>query len=228
MSATIDIPLRSRRVARALLAQRLNHVVPAGGLLFAGLEAFSNGVSGFEFWLAIVEIVTSGALLVTVAQVIRTVRRRGNAMPGHSRGIDWGHMWAAAVLFAELAERWHLHHHVARPILLTALVTLALGFFHAPMMAAAQRRRSLRLSDTDLYVSARPFSRFKARLTDIQHIRLTDRAAEIRARSGRTQRIDLADLHNAPQVREALQVAQRRVTELRPKEPALPVPPTEA
>jgi hypothetical protein len=47
-----------------------------------------------------------------------------------------------------------------------------------------------------------------ARWADIAEIRVGDRDAEVRTRSGRRRRIDLTDMENAAQVRTALLDAQ--------------------
>jgi hypothetical protein len=213
--------LLSRRLQRAQLIQKLNHAIPAMGLLFAATQALAEGARGWDLGLAIVEVVTTVMLAATLFQTIRTVRNE----PSHAHsahGIDWIDMWAAAVLFAEAAERWHLKHHIARPTLLTALVTLALALFHGRIMGVAQRRRALVLSDQGISVGGRPFQRFRAAWDDIAAISVTQQAAEIRTRTGRVRRLDLADLQNAERVRAGLEEANRRLMAHREAETLAP------
>lgn len=207
----IVVPLVSRRLNRAQAMQKLNHAVPAMGLIVAGVQALKEGARGFDLALAIVEIGTSVVLVATIGRSIREARKGGKREPQHAHGIDWVDIWAAAVLFAEAAERWHLRHHIARPLILTAFLTLGLGLFHGRMTAFRRRRRSLRISTEGLYVSGRPFSTFTAPWRDIAAIVIAGRSAEIRTRTGRVRRLDLADLENADDVRVALEEAQARL-----------------
>lgn len=207
----IVVPLLSRRLNRAQLLQKFNHAIPAMGLIVAGLQALKAGARGFDLALAIVEIGTSVLLVATIARSIRDARRKLTRRPQHAHGIDWVDIWAAAVLFVEAAERWHLHHHIARPLILTALLTLGMGLSHGRITAFRHRRRSLRISTEGLYVSGRPFSTFTAPWRDIAAIVIAERSAEIRTRTGRVRRLDLADLENAGDVRKALGEAQARL-----------------
>jgi hypothetical protein len=198
--------------------QKINHAIPAMGLIVAGVQALKDGARGFDLALAIVEIGTSVVLVATIGRSIREARKAGKREPQHTHGIDWVDIWAAAVLFVEAAERWHLRHHIARPLILTAFVTLVLGLSHGRIAAFRRRRRSLRISAEGLYVSGRPFSTFKAPWRDIATIAIAERSAEIRTRTGRVRRLDLADLENADDVRMALEEAQARLAAIGARE----------
>src|SRR5215210_4371546 len=145
------VPMRSRRLKRALALQQINHAVPAAGLIYAGLAALRQGAEGFELALAIVEILTSVVLIAALARSIHAARASTPANHG-AHGINWVDIWAAAVLLAEVFERWHARHHIARPILLTALFTLALGLFHRRVAAFRERAAGF-------VVRRRPFRR---------------------------------------------------------------------
>ena len=217
-SVDVVVPLHSRRLKRALAVQKLNHAVPTVGLIASGAQALRHGAHGFELALAIVEIVTSAFLIGTLVRSIRAARASAVVEQRHPHhGIDWVDIWAAGVLFAEAGERWHLHHHVARPIILNGLVTLALGFAHGRMTAFRQRRRSMRLTADGIDVPGKPFRAFRAKWKDIAAVTVSRAAAEIRTHHGRIRRVDLLDLENAAEVRVALQEAQRRVEALTPK-----------
>ena len=206
------VPLHSRRLQRALTVQKLNHAVPTVGLIASGFQALQHGAEGFELALAIVEIVTSAFLIGSLAKSIRDVRSK-TAVPARQNphGVDWVDIWAAGVLFAEAGERWHLRHHLARPIILNALITLALGFAHGPMTAFRHRRRAMRLSNDGITIPGKPFMSFRAHWEEIAAVHVTNASAEIRTRTGRVRRLNLLDLENAAEVRVALQEAQRRV-----------------
>jgi len=175
------------------------------------VQALKEGARGFDLALAIVEIGTSVLLVATIARSIRGARKNGQRGLPHAHGIDWVDIWAAAVLFVEAAERWHLRHHMPRPLILTAFVTLGLGLFHGRITAFRRRRRSLRISAEGIYVSGRPFNTFTARWPDIAAIVVTERSAEIRTRHGRVRRLDLADLENADAIRAAFEDARAHI-----------------
>lgn len=208
----VVVPLRSRRLKRALTIQKLNHVVATIGLIVSGVQALQRGAAGFDLALAIVEIVTSLFLIGSLARAIGHTRANTSATDAHHHhGVDWVDMWAAGVLFAEAGERWHLHHHVARPIILTGLVTLGLALMHGRMSVFRQRRRSMCVTDAGIYVPGKPFRSFRARWGEIAAVNVGDRSADIRTREGHVRRLDLLDLENAAEVKAALKDAQRRV-----------------
>jgi len=206
----VVVPLHSRRLRRALTLQKLNHAVPTVGLVVSGVQALQHGARGFELALALTEIVTSAFLIGSLVKNIRAARRHAVPEAVHHGGVDWVDVWAAGVLFAEAGEQWQLKHHLARPIILNALLTLVLGFTHGRMAALRHRRRAMRLTDTGIHVAGKPFMAFRATWTDIASVTVGDASAEIRTRAGQIRRVDLLDLENAAEVRAALYEAQRR------------------
>jgi hypothetical protein len=60
-------------------------------------------------------------------------------------------------------------------------------------------------------VRGRFFRRFAASWADLESIDLDDRRAQIVARGGRRRRINLKDLRNAEEVRDALLAARERL-----------------
>jgi hypothetical protein len=204
------VPLHSRRQRRAALAQQVQHVVAAAGLLFSGAQSLSAGAGGLELALAVAGMITGALLLAAFARSVRLTRPAA-AHHAHARGVDWMEIWAAAVLLAEAAERWHARHHFPGPQLLTAVITLAIGVFHERVAARRERRRSLRLTADHLHIGRNRFSHFTAPWREIAEIVVSDGEATIRTHKGRTRRLNLADLENAPEVRAALHDAQRRL-----------------
>jgi hypothetical protein len=95
MADAFEVPLRSRRLERAQFVQKLQHGIPATGLLFAGVQALARGAEGFKLGLALVEIVTTGLLLVSVARALRRLRRTARSSHHAGHGVDWAHIWAA-------------------------------------------------------------------------------------------------------------------------------------
>jgi hypothetical protein len=206
------VPLASRRRKRALLAQKLQHVFPAGVLLVAGLQEFvGEAPHGWVLALAIVEIVVGLMMLGALGHAVRRHRKGRHA---HSHGeVEWENFIAAAMVLAEGWEhRLHGGHHFPRPALLTALVLVVTGLLHGRIMRAAQRRRSLRVSDERLYLPGRPFKAAKidASWTELASIDIGERWAMVTTRTGRVRKVDLTDLDAEAEARAALGEAQRR------------------
>ena len=171
----LTVPLKSKRRERALAVQKFQHAIPALPLLFAGLQAIQAGEHGLAFALALFEIGTSVMLLGTVVREIRTLRRpRPHAAHAH-HGVDWVHIFAASVLVAEVLEHYHVTHHIRRPTVLTAAVTLALGLFHGRITRFSEGRRVLRLEDDGVHIGGKFFQSFRARWEDITSIEIEER-----------------------------------------------------
>lgn len=211
---SISVPLLSRRARRGVLAQKLNHAIPAMGLLAAGVQALAEGARGLDLALAAVEIITSAMLVITIGREMRELHRRQPSRGHHAHGVDWIDIWAAGVLFAEAAERWHVKHHLARPMILTGLVTLGLGLFHQRLAARRQHRRAVRINPDGIYIGGKPFRTFSASWPDLAAISITSTAVEVRTRRGRVRRVDLGDLENADDVRAAFEAGHRRLAAL--------------
>ena len=202
--------------------QKFQHLIPALPLLLAGMNALRAGAHGLELLLAVFEVVTSLLLFGSVVREVRALRATDAHASHSSHGVDWFHVFAAGVLLAEALERWHLTHHWPRPMLLTAAVTFGLGIFHHRIQTGAQRRRSLRLNEDGIYLSTRPFSRFRAGWPAVTAIEVGERYATIRTRDGRSSRLDLLDLEDPRPARDALASAQARLSL-----PAPPIPTAE-
>jgi hypothetical protein len=205
MSNPVMVPFESKRRAKALAAQHIQHAIPAFGLAIVGGGALLHGAEGFELVLAIAEVMTSTALVIATARHLRHVGK-----PSHHHGIDWVTFIAAAMLFTEAGEKWHQTHRLFTPQMLTAVATVVTAL---PSIAARrQRRRSLHVSDTGIEIRRGPLRRrFSAAWHEIASIEVGDREALIHTTNGERGRIDLGDLHNAAHVAAALRDAQARV-----------------
>jgi hypothetical protein len=228
MPDAIVVPLRSKRQKKALAAQKLNHAIPALGLLFAGQQAMAAGGHGLDFYLGVFELVSAFVLLTLTARAIKGAVRPAHPErpPSHSasatarqapthhvHSVDWVDIAAGVVLVAEALEHWRLTHHVARPVLLSAIMTFALGLSHGRIAARAARRRILRVGDDGLFVGGRPFKvrHLDVRWPELRSIDVGERWAVITARSGRVRRLDLPDLEGETHVRAALATARQRL-----------------
>ncbi len=210
MDAAVEIPLVSKRRERGKFLQKLQHAIPAVPLLIAGIHGLMAGERGFALVLAMAELVVGLLLLRTLVKELIALRRPGHTHTGHHHSVDWFDIFAAGMLTVEALEHWHTRHHLPRPMLLTAAVTLCLGLFHGRIAAYTARRRSLRIDAEGIRIGGRFHQHFVS-WPDIERIDLEDRKARIIARSGREQRIDLADLRNASEVRQALLAARTRL-----------------
>jgi len=206
-----EFALVSLRRERRRWLQKLPHALPAIVLLGAGVNRLRAGEQGLGLALAVGELVVS-VLLVRLLMKEVTARR---LHASHGHGIDWYDVTAAGVLAAEALEHWHATHHLPRPVVLTAALTLALGLFHRQFAAFIGPRRSLRIDGTGIRVRSRFSRQLLVSWTDIERIDLDNGKARIVARDGRERRIDLADLQNGAEVRQALLAAQARLAQKR-------------
>ncbi len=192
--------------------QHLQHAVPAVALLVTGIQGLSEPATGGALSLAVVEVVSSGLLLISLARHLRHsfVPPAGGHHHAHPGRVDWVAIWTGSMLLAEAWERWHVAHHVARPIILLAAVTLTMGLAHARVTRWSLGRRALRVSDDGLRIGGPPWRRFRAAWGDITEITITETDAIIHT-PHRSRRIRLSDLDNRDEVRAALEQARRRV-----------------
>jgi len=225
MPDPITVPLSSKRQQRAQLVQRLNHAIPAFGLLQAGLAAMRDEHVGFGFYLGVFELVSSAVLIIlTVREFKRAARpsAQGHAPHAH-HGVDWVDIAAAFMLVAEALEHWHLKHHISRPTVLSAMTTFALGLSHGRIVAAASRRRVVRITDGGVFMPGHPFRgrKIDASWAEVESIEVDETTAVVRARGGRKRRFDLRDMHHGSQLRDALRVAQDRLALYRAATPPM-------
>lgn len=204
----VDLPLVSLRRERRRWLQKLPHALPAVMLLGAGVNRLRNGDQGWALALAIGELVVSALLLRLLVK--DALASRQQHAPHHSK-VEWFDIVAAAVLTAEALEHWHHTGHVQRPIVLSALLALGLGLFHRRLAAFIGPRRSLRIDEEGIRVRSRFRRQLFAPWKDVERIDLDDRQARIVSRGGEERRIDLADMRNAFEIRQALLVAQERL-----------------
>ena len=132
------VPMRSRRVKRAAVLQKLQHMVPAVALAYGATDILSGTPTGVEIAIAVAEIATTAVLVLAVIRAAHGLRRSSHQ---HEHGIEWIDVWAAGVLFTEFAEHYHRRPKLVSPVLLSAIVTLGIGLMHARLSARHERRR---------------------------------------------------------------------------------------
>src|SRR5215471_7029650 len=131
MTEPIVVSLSSRRQRRGTILQKVNHVIPAAGLFYAGQQAIREGHGGLGFYLGIFELVSSAALIVLFVREVRSFLGTSRtpkhaAHPAHSAphsAVDWVDIAAGFVLVAEVLEHWRETHHWQRPTILIAFIT---------------------------------------------------------------------------------------------------------
>jgi hypothetical protein len=210
----LTVVLRSKRRQRALAAQKLQHLVPAMILLGDGLTIMAREpAAGVELAIAVLEIVSGALFVVAAARGLRgAIRSRHAGTPHGHHGVDWVDVFAAGVVAVETIEHYHRTGHIRRPNVLMIVTLLVLAFFHDRVTAFAEHRRALRISDEGLSVGGRPFRRsMKASWSELRSIEIADRFATIETTTGRTKRIDLADLEDRAPVVAALGLARERL-----------------
>lgn len=208
-AAPVSLPLVTYRRQRGQWLQKLQHAIPAAALLMVGAQGLLHGERGFALALAIGEIVTSALLLRTLVKEFAAARRPHAGHHGGHAGIDWFDVFAAGVLTVEALEHWHTHHHLPRPTILLAAVTLTLGLLHGRIA----HRRMLRIHEDGIRIGRRFFRRFVAPWKDVERIDVDDKQAHIVLHGGKAWRIKLTDLPNAPDVRAALLAARSRISQ---------------
>jgi hypothetical protein len=208
--AAVEVPLVSIRRERGRRLQKLQHVIPAVALLGVAVQRLRAGEQGLGLALAVAELVVSALLLRSAVKELAAIRRPHELEEHH--GVDWFDVFAAGVLTVEALEHWHTHPHLPRPPLLMAVVTLAMGLFHRRLTTALPKARALRFDADGIRVRRRFRPTFFVAWSDVERIDLDESQARIVARGGRERRIDLKDLRNASEVREALLAAQERLS----------------
>jgi mannose-6-phosphate isomerase-like protein (cupin superfamily) len=221
------IPFLSRRRERALVGQKLPHAIGAVALFADGILRAQRETQPYGWVLAGAEILVS---VLVLAGIVRGVLKAASApVEQHAPPlIDYVDLLLAAMLTVEAFAHHYETAHWPRPTLLTAATMLMVAMFHGPLTVLARRRRGLVMSNKGLSVG-HPLRRFNADWSELKSIVVTERAAVLETVHGVTHRIDLSDLGNETQVRDALReaeilrTAKRRFT---PKTPA-PVDPSQ-
>lgn len=205
------VPIRSRRRARGLLLQKLQHAAPSVVLLGDGLTRLGRGDTGAGFWLGLAEIAVGAVVIVSFIRSLRAAKHNASASHhGSHHGPDWLDLFLGAMLVVEAVVHQHETGHLPRPTVLMAAVMVVLGLAHGRIAAASERRRSLQVSDAGVTVGGRFFTRFAASWDQIADVRLNAREAAVVTKDGRTRRFDLADISNLHEVQPVLDDMARR------------------
>jgi hypothetical protein len=216
----ITVPLVSRRRERVQLMQKVQHGVPAVVVFYEGLERIFTDAGDVSRWVGTAEAFAGMLALGAIARAIGRLKWGAGHTPPrqrvHLHQVDWVDLGLAALLFAEVGAHYYDTGHWARPTILLAVATLAVGLLHGRITAFAARRRALRITDDGVAVGGRLFRTFTARWPDIARIDLADKSAALVMKDGRTQTFDLIDLRHGNDVTRALTRARARLEQAAP------------
>ncbi len=199
------------------------YVLGAFALLGAGVLRAQHETQTYGWVLSGAEVLASTLVLgAFVYALVAAVRAKPGDQQANHSGIDWVDLLLAGMFAVEAVAHHHETNHWPRPTALLAATMFALAILHGPIATLARRRRGLAMSNKGLRVG-RPFHRFKADWSTLKPITVGERWAVLEAVDGRVHRIDLSDLGNERQVREALREAEVLRTAKRRFSPKTPV-----
>ncbi len=191
------ILLQDRRWRRVEWLNRIPLALSAGVLAEAAWPRLA-GTAARERAFATVELAAAALLVVTL---VVSWRRRHRTAPATFGWID---LMAAAMLFAEWADRLAHGHKWFSPVLLTAVVTLAVGLANRPLGRIQERRRFLSLDDEGLRFRLNRFRSFRLAWSEVASIEKEGEVVRIHGHDGRVRRIPLGRLDNGEEVARAL------------------------
>ena len=197
------LQLQDRRLRRAEWIQRIPLALSALVLAEAALPRLAGPARGDQLF-AVAELATA-VLLVVVLGVAWRQRHRPPA------ALGWVDLAAAAMLFAEWGDR--LAHGGKRfsPVLLTALVALALGLGYRPFLRFQEGRRCVRIDEEGLRFRLSLLRRFVLSWPDLASVERSGAALVLHRRDGREHRIPLGRLDNGEEVARRVTAAAARV-----------------
>ena len=217
------IPLLSRRRERAVVFQKLPHLLGAAGLIVDGLIRIQHVIEPYGWAVAGAELVTSVAVLGAFLWSLATTRARMQAGAHEPHGVDWVDLLLGAMFAVEAVAHHYETNHWARPTILLAVTMVVVGLLHGPILSRSRRRRGLQITNKGLSLG-RGLRRFAAEWSDLKPITVSERWAVLETTNGTQHRLDLSDLGNEQQVRDALReaeilrTAKRRFVEKTPPE----------
>jgi len=184
-----------RPTRRFMLAQRMNHIVPAVTLLLAAVEGLGSGHHK-SLWLTALEVAVSGALLFVL---IRDLRRGENAPAARVSLFD---VIAAAVIALEAVHRYNplKGFQPATMYFVIAAATLVLGLLHHRIAAVPRAE----LSDDGFSIRTRPFRPLRMAWRDVAAIERRGDVAVVRTATGRSEKANLRACANRDEVFAAL------------------------
>jgi hypothetical protein len=137
-------PARARRRAVGRILQKVQHAAPGVVLLQHGLHAFSEGAEGWHLALGAAEVVTAGAVFISLLLAMRKLARqlRAGETPHLHTGIDWTDVFLGLMLYTEVAAQYPVTHKIWSPTFLLGTAMIVLGFWTKHIVAFKSRLRT--------------------------------------------------------------------------------------
>ena len=137
-------PGRARRRAVGRNLQKIQHAVPGVVLFQHGLHALSDGAEGWHLALGAAEVLTAGAVFVSLLLAMRKLvgHIRAGETPHLHTGIDWTDVFLGLMLYTEIASKYPVTHKIWSPSFLLGTVMIVLGFFGKYVVAFKSRVRT--------------------------------------------------------------------------------------
>ena len=145
----LTVPIVSRRRAKVLLVQKLEHTIPSAVLLADGLRRFVAEPTPLSIGLAVAEVATSALVLRAFALAVRHAFTH-QAVGHEHHGPDWLDIFLGVMVLTEVFVHYHETGHITRPKVLLAVTLVGLGVLHGKQESFVHRRRSLAIDDDGL------------------------------------------------------------------------------
>jgi hypothetical protein len=183
--------IRLRPTRRFLLAQRINHAVPAVTLLLAAVEGLGGGPHK-SVWLIALDVIAGGGLLLVL---IREMRSTGEAPHARASIIE---LLAAVVVFLEGVHRYNPQKgfQPAWMYFVMAVATLVIGLLHHRIAAMVQAV----FTSEGFAIKTRPIRSLRMDWREVAALERQGDSLVVRATSGRTRRINLRTCANRDEV----------------------------
>lgn len=128
------------------LVQKAQHAVPGLLLLKEGLAGIREGTGTWQFGLSIAEVVTAGAVAVTLLMALRKLAAdvKAKRAPHMHFGIDWIDIFLGCMLLTEVVARYPETHKWWRPATLLGMALIFLGIYGGRIAQRKIERRRAR------------------------------------------------------------------------------------
>ncbi len=184
------VVLRDRRIFVAKANELLGSAVAGAGILTAAAGSFPVRTAA-DAGIAAASVVAGVLLLGAVAREIREMR--SGAPEG---GISWVNVFAAAVMCAELVQRYEDRGRIFRPLAVAAALSLVTAFLQPHIQRRQAAQRQVRVDDGGVTVRLGPLRRFHAPWDEIVALRRDGGSLRVELRSGKTRALRLRPFTN--------------------------------
>ncbi|HYJ78792.1 MAG TPA: hypothetical protein VEW03_04295 [Longimicrobiaceae bacterium] len=194
------IPLHDRRERAAAMLELGTQALAAVSIFSAAAAALASPDAANRA-LGWVEMLAGVLLLGTIVLEVRTVLR-GRAEPAGA--VSWVNLMAAGVIGAELWQRVDAGGGISRPLLITGVLALVMGFVQPRLVRRRRTKRVLRLDQAGLAYSGGPLRRFGLRWDELASVEPQPSRILFSLRDGSTRTIGLRMLLNRDEVAAAV------------------------